>query len=97
MKAATKPRTFTTEAADAVVLELGLGEIDELLHVGRQMRRIALQSALGGMAASLLGMLIAAAGYLPPISGAIGPKAIDLIAVLDAVRVALPADELSDF
>jgi heavy metal translocating P-type ATPase len=87
----------TTEAADAVVLELALGKIDELMHIGRRMRRIALQSALGGMAASMIGMVIAAAGYLPPISGAIGQELIDLLAVLNAVRVALPTDELQDF
>jgi P-type E1-E2 ATPase len=39
---------ITTEAADAVVLETALGKIDELLHIGQRMRRIALQSALGG-------------------------------------------------
>lgn len=87
----------TTEAADAVILELALGKIDELMHIGRRMRRIALQSALGGMAASMIGMVIAAAGYLPPISGAIGQELIDLVAVLNAVRVALPTDELQDF
>src|SRR5205807_2484640 len=42
---------ITAEAADAVVLELALGKIDELMHIGRRMRRIALQSALGGMIA----------------------------------------------
>ncbi len=88
---------ITTEAADAVVLELALGKIDELMHIARRMRRIALQSALGGMAASLIGMVIAAAGYLPPIGGAIGQEIIDLLAVLNAVRVALPTDELQDF
>ena len=36
---------ITTEAADAVVLETSLGKIDELIHNGRRMRRIALQSA----------------------------------------------------
>lgn len=88
---------ITTEAADAVVLELALGKIDELMHIGRRMRRIALQSALGGMAASMIGMLVAAAGYLPPIGGAIGQEIIDLLAVLNAVRVALPTRELRDF
>jgi P-type E1-E2 ATPase len=88
---------ITAEAADAVVLELALGKIDELMHIGRRMRRIALQSALGGMAASIIGMIIAAAGYLPPIGGAIGQELIDLFAVLNAVRVALPTDELQDF
>src|SRR6516164_219132 len=88
---------ITTEAADAVVLETSLGKIDELIHIGRRMRRIALQSALGGMAASILGMGAAAFGYLPPIGGAIGQEIIDLLAVLNAVRVALPTEELQDY
>lgn len=88
---------ITAEAADAVVLELALGKIDELMHISRRMRRIALQSALGGMIASMAGMIVAAAGYLPPIGGAIGQELIDLFAVLNAVRVALPTDELQDF
>jgi heavy metal translocating P-type ATPase len=63
---------ITTEAAGAVVLETSLGKIDELIHIGRRMRRIALQSAVGGMAASMIGMVAAAFGFLPPIWGAIG-------------------------
>ena len=48
---------ITTEAADAVVFEPALGKIDELMNIGQRMRRIALQSALGGMAASVIGMV----------------------------------------
>jgi len=88
---------ITTEAADAVVLEAALGKIDELMHIGQRMRRIALQSALGGMAASMVGMVVAAFGFLPPIWGAVGQELIDLLAVLNAVRVALPGDDLQDF
>jgi heavy metal translocating P-type ATPase len=86
-----------TEAADAVILETSLGKIDELLHIGRRMRRIALQSALGGISASIVGMIAAAMGYLPPIGGAIAQEIIDLFAVLNAVRVALPMNDLQDF
>ena len=86
-----------TEAADAVILETSLGKIDELMHIGRRMRRIALQSALGGMVASIVGMIAAATGYLPPIGGAVAQEVIDLFAVLNAVRVALPTDDLQDF
>jgi heavy metal translocating P-type ATPase len=86
-----------TEAADAVILETSLGKIDELLHIGRRMRRIALQSALGGISASIVGMIVAAMGYLPPIGGAIVQEIIDLFAVLNAVRVALPIENLRDF
>ena len=88
---------ITTEAADAVVLEPALGKIDELMHIGQRMRRIALQSALGGMAASVIGMVAASFGFLPPIWGAVGQEVIDLIAVLNAVRVALPTEDLQDF
>jgi heavy metal translocating P-type ATPase len=88
---------ITTEAADAVVLETALGKIDELMHIGQRMRRIALQSALGGMAASMIGMIAAAFGFLPPIWGAIGQELIDLFAVLNAVRVALPTEDLQDY
>ena len=49
------------------------------------------------MAASLLGMLAAAGGFLPPIGGAITQEIIDVVAVLNAVRVALPAGQLRDF
>ena len=87
----------TAEAADAVVLESSLGKVDELIHIGRRMRRIALESALGGMALSMIGMAAAAAGWLPAIGGAVGQEVIDLVAVLNAVRAAVPIRELRDF
>jgi len=61
------------------------------------MRRIALESALGGMALSAAGMFLAAYGMLPPIGGAIAQEVIDLLAVLNAVRVTLPFGALRDF
>ena len=61
------------------------------------MRRIALQSALGGMGLSILGMIAAALGFLPPIGGAIAQEVIDLAAVLNAIRVAIPPAALTDF
>jgi heavy metal translocating P-type ATPase len=88
---------ITSEAADAVILETSLGRVDELIHIARRMRLIALQSAIGGMALSILGMFAAAFGYLPPIGGAITQEIIDLAAVLNAARVALPTHSLTDF
>ncbi len=88
---------ITSEAAGAVILENSLGKIDEFLHISRRMRTIALQSALGGIAASLLGMLLAAFGYVPPVGGAILQEVIDLVAVLNAVRVAWPPKVLTDY
>jgi heavy metal translocating P-type ATPase len=88
---------ITSEAADAVIMTTSLAKVDELFHISDRMRSIALQSALGGMALSLVGMVAAAAGYLPALEGAIAQEIIDLLAVLNAVRVALPTRALSDF
>ena len=81
---------IAAEAAGAVILTPSLGEINELIHIGERMRSIALQSALGGIALSLIGMLAAAVGLLSPLQGAIAQELIDLAAVLNALRVALP-------
>ena len=88
---------ITAEAADAVILETSLAKVDELIHIGQRMRRIALQSAAGGMALSAIGMLAAATGHLSPMAGAVAQEVIDLAAVLNALRVALPTSKLSDF
>jgi len=88
---------ITSEAADVVILTTSLGKVDELIHVSHRMRSIALQSAVGGMAASIVGMIAAALGYLPPLEGAILQEIIDLAAVVNSVRVALPNRDLVDF
>jgi heavy metal translocating P-type ATPase len=87
----------TTEAAGAVIMDNKLSRVDELLHIGRRMRSIALQSAIGGMALSIVGMLLAAAGYLPPVAGAISQEIIDVVAVVNALRAAWPPRTLTDF
>jgi heavy metal translocating P-type ATPase len=87
----------TAEAAGAVIMDSALAKVDEFLHISRRLRSVALQSAVGGMALSLLGMLLAAAGYLPPVAGAIAQEVIDVVAVVNALRVAIPPRTLSDY
>ncbi|MEO7996454.1 MAG: heavy metal translocating P-type ATPase, partial [Gemmatimonadaceae bacterium] len=48
----------TTEAAGIVILDSSLERVDEVLHLGRRMRRVALQSAVGGMLASLVAVFV---------------------------------------
>ena len=88
---------ITAEAAGAVILQSSLASVDELIHIGSRMRRIALLSAGGGMALSLLGMGAAAAGFLTPIQGALLQEVIDLLAILNSLRMVLPTGPLSDF
>jgi P-type E1-E2 ATPase len=87
----------TAEAADAVVMDSSLRKVDELMHIARRTRSIALQTAVGGMVLSGVGMLFAATGFLPPLAGAIAQEVIDLVAVLNALRITLPGAHLSDF
>jgi cation transport ATPase len=61
------------------------------------MRRIALQSAVGGMALSVIGMLVAFGGWLPPVSGAVVQEVIDVLAVANALRMAIKPRSLVDF
>ena len=86
----------TSEAAGAVVMDSALERVDELLHIGSRLRSIALQTAVGGMAASVVGMLVAAAGLLPPAAGALVQEAIDVVAVVNALRMSWNGGSLSD-
>jgi cation transport ATPase len=87
----------TSEAAGAVILESSLERVDEFLHISGRLRTIALQSAVGGMVLSLIGMAVAAAGYLPPVAGAIFQEVIDVAAVVNALRMAVPPRSLTDY
>jgi len=88
---------IAAESAGAVILDASLSKVDELLHIGRRMRMIALQSAFGGMALSVLGMILASVGYLPPVAGALAQEAIDFLAVVNALRTARAPRSLTDF
>ena len=88
---------ITSEAAGAVILQSSLKSVDELLHIGRRMRGIALTSAVGGMGLSLIGMGAASFGLINPIQGAIAQEAIDLLSILNSLRMILPTGSLSDF
>ncbi len=85
----------TTEAAGVVIMDNSLTKVDEFMHISRRMRIIALQSAVGGMALSVIGMLFAATGHLDPVSGAIAQEVIDVLAVLNALRAAFPPKVIS--
>lgn len=86
----------TAEAADVVAMENSLKKVDEFMHISRRMRSIALQSAVGGMLLSIGGMAFAATGLLSPVSGAITQEIIDVLAVLNALRSALPPKVIHD-
>ena len=88
---------ITSEAARIVAVDTSLSKVDEVLHVSYRLRRVALESAIGGMALSGIGMAFAAAGMLSPVAGAVAQELIDLVAVLNALRTARQPSPLIDF
>jgi len=79
--------TVTAAAAGAVIMENSLRKVDELIHLSVATRKIALQSALGGMALSVIGMGFAAAGFISPVAGALLQEVIDIVAIMNALRL----------
>ncbi|MFK7883646.1 MAG: heavy metal translocating P-type ATPase [Phycisphaerales bacterium] len=87
---------ITTEAAGVVVMDNALERVDEFFHISSRLRRIALQSAVGGMALSIGGMGFAAAGMLTPVAGALLQELIDVAAVMNALRMSFRPKTLTD-
>ncbi|WP_149111417.1 heavy metal translocating P-type ATPase [Limnoglobus roseus] len=87
----------TAEAAAAVILDASLRSVDELFHICRRARRLALQSAVGGIALSVAGMALAAGGWVTPVAGAVLQEVIDVLVVLNALRASFPPRTLTDY
>jgi heavy metal translocating P-type ATPase len=79
--------SVTAEAAGAVIMENTLVKVDELIHISAAMRRIVLQSAIGGMTLSIIAMGFAAGGFITPVAGALLQEVIDIIAIINALRM----------
>ena len=78
--------TASSEAADIVLTTDRLDRLADAMLIARRSRRIALQSAVVGMALSLVAMGFAAVGLLPPAAGALLQEGIDLAVILNALR-----------
>ena len=65
--------TVSSETADAVITVDRVDRVADAVHIGRRALFIARQSVLAGMGLSIAAMGVAAAGYLPPVAGALLP------------------------
>jgi hypothetical protein len=76
----------SSESADVVLLVDRLDRLAEAMRVARRSRRIAVESVLVGMGLSFIAMGVAAAGFLPPLSGAVLQEVIDVAVIVNALR-----------
>ncbi|MFD8554290.1 heavy metal translocating P-type ATPase, partial [Streptomyces fradiae] len=78
--------TASSEAADIVLTTDRVDRLADAVSIAQRARRIAVQSALGGMVMSLAAMAAAAVGLLPPAVGALLQEGIDVAVILNALR-----------
>ncbi|MCE5291961.1 MAG: cadmium-translocating P-type ATPase [Nocardiaceae bacterium] len=78
--------TASSEAADIVLTSERIDRLADAMDIARHSRRIALQSATVGMGLSLVAMVFAAFGFLPPAPGALLQEGIDVAVILNSLR-----------
>ncbi|MDN5796222.1 MAG: heavy metal translocating P-type ATPase [Intrasporangium sp.] len=87
---AARGATASSEAADVVLTVDRIDALADAVLIARRSKRIALQAVCVGMGLSLVAMVVAALGYLPPAAGAVLQEGIDLAAIGIALRGLLP-------
>ena len=78
--------TTSTDTADAIITSDNTEKILDLINISNKTMGIALQSIFIGMSLSIIAMIFALFGFIPPISGAILQEAIDVLVILNALR-----------
>ncbi len=86
----------SSEAASVVLLVDRLDPLVNALVVARRTVAIARESVIAGLGLSVVGMIVAAFGYLPPLHGALLQEVIDVAVILNALRVLRLPSELQD-
>jgi heavy metal translocating P-type ATPase len=78
--------TASSEAADVVLVVDRFQRLVDAIGIAQRTRRIAAESVVIGMGLSLAAMAGAAFGLLVPIVGALVQEAIDVVAIVNALR-----------
>jgi P-type E1-E2 ATPase len=79
--------TAAASAADAVLLSTEILPVVSAVHIGRRALHIAQQGIWLGMGLSVIAMCFAAFGVIDPALGAILQEGIDVLVILNALRV----------
>lgn len=82
----TQGLTASAGVADAVLLSTDILRIPGVVHLGRHVLRVARQGIWIGIGLSIVAMIFAAFGFIPPAAGAILQEGIDVIVIINALR-----------
>ncbi len=76
------------EAASVAILSHDIERVRSILLIANDSTRIAKESIIWGIGLSVVGMMFAALGYIPPVTGAILQECIDVAVIFNALRAA---------
>jgi len=79
--------TAAATAADTVLLSADILRVPRAVRLGRLVMRVARQGIWIGMGLSSIAMLFAAFGFITPAAGALLQEAVDVLVILNALRV----------
>ncbi len=85
----------SAEAADMVLLTDDLTRVPDGIALGQRMLRIANQGILFGLGASIVLMVVATTGLIPPALGAVIQEVLDAAVILNALRVLAGGREIA--
>lgn len=78
--------TAASESADMVIMLDDISRVADAVDVAKRTFRIARQSIIGGIALSVILMLVFATGHFPPLLGALLQELVDVIVIFNALR-----------
>lgn len=78
--------TSASETADGVFLGSDIHLVEKTLRISKHTVQIAKESIFVGIGLSVLAMLAATAGWLPPLYGAFLQEVIDVAVIVNALR-----------
>jgi heavy metal translocating P-type ATPase len=80
-------KTASSDVADIVILHNSIMRVSDVLSISRTTMKIAKQGIWFGMGASIVLMCLALAGLIPPLYGALLQEGIDVLVIVNALRV----------
>ncbi len=82
----SKGTAISAEAADIVITVDDVTKVVDTIRISQNTLRVARQSILVGLGSSVVLMVIASLGFIPPATGAILQEVLDVTVILNALR-----------
>jgi P-type E1-E2 ATPase len=92
----THGKTATSEVADMVILSQSVEKVYTAKVIAQKTIQLAKQSIFVGIGASAVAMVFSMLGLIPPLVGALLQEGIDILVILNALRLSSILDKRSD-